>query len=408
MKRLRSLVPLRVSAAVGGALSRLPDRWGRLVRPQRYRGLPEVLPLITPIESAERRVLIGAMNTAGQAHRWAQAMSAVPGTVAINVSTVDSGFAFDSHVQVPGVVARSSRDWQRRHFAIRGLSATDVVIESGIPLFGPAFGWNLVREVRALQRRGIRVAVLCHGSDVRDVESLNERNRHSPYLLPQLSPVVHEMQRRTAERRRVIRRATVPVLGSTLGVLIDLPEASWVPVVVDLEHWATTTPAFDHDRPPLVVHAPSQAGIKGSEIVDDVLARLAGEGLVRYERLSSVTHDEVRDAYRRADIMVDSLRMGGFGVAACEAMAASRLVVSNVDAAYREHLVTHYGLELPIVQADPDTLEATLRERLADPEGSRAIAARGPAYVSALHDGRVSAQRILEALDGLTAVGARQ
>jgi hypothetical protein len=60
------------------------------------------------------------------------------------------------------------------------------------------------------------------------------------------------------------------------------------------------------------------------------------------------------------------------------------------------------------VQADPDTLDAVLRGLLADPATGVRVAAEGPAYVRALHDGRVSAQRILAALDSPAALGPRQ
>ncbi|MDO9590301.1 MAG: hypothetical protein Q7J04_04080, partial [Microcella sp.] len=137
----------------------------------------------------------------------------------------------------------------------------------------------------------------------------------------------------------------------------------------------------------------------GSDVVDTVLSRLVDEGLVRYERIAMAAHEQVRDAYRRADIMVDSLRMGGYGAAACEAMAAGRVVISNAADDYRRQLREQYGIELPIVQADPTTLEQVLRAAIADRVTTRATAAQGPAYVTALHDGRESARVILAALD---------
>lgn len=394
-------------SALSTVLNSLPDSIGRVVRPGRYRGMPAELPPIEPMPDAPRRVLIGALNTAGQAHRWAQALSALPDTTAVSLSRIDAGFAFPVDIAVPGVVGLASADWQREHVRVRGYSATDVIIESGLPLFGPAFGWNLVREVRALQKRGIRVAVVCHGSDVRDFDALNARNPHSPYLLPDYARRLRAMSRRSAEVRRVIRRAGVPVLGSTQGVLVDMPEAHWVPVVIDPEAWRVDGSPLADDTVPLVVHAPSQASIKGSDVVDAVLEQLVAEGVVRYERLAHVAHDEVRDVYRRADIMIDSLRTGGYGVAACEAMAAGRVVISNAAPLYRQLLRDSHGFELPVIQADPSTLESVLRGVLTDRSTARAIAAEGPAYVAALHDGRESARVITAALALPTALGQR-
>ncbi|MGV3734086.1 MAG: glycosyltransferase [Microcella sp.] len=428
-----SVLPLRWVHAVGGALSLLPDAAGRLLRPARYRDLPAARPRPEPLPPAARRVLLGPVNTAGQAHAWARALEAAhpgeeaahagaaaapPALVARSLSATAAGpFAFPVDIAVPPALSRVSRDWQREHTRVRGFSATDVVIESGLPLFGPAFGQSLQREVRALQRRGIRVVIVCHGSDVRDVVAHAARLDCSPYRLPALAASVPAVQRRTRERRRAIRATGAPVLGTTHGVLIDLPEATWVPVVVDVAAWAVERPplaarpdaaqpdAAQPDAAPLVVHAPSQSVIKGSDVIDAVLGRLAAEGLVRYERLEQVTHEAVAAAYRRADIMVDSVRMGGYGVAACEALAAGRVVVSNVLPAYRAAIARDHGLEVPIVQAEPETLEGVLRGLLRDPAAARATAERGPAFVRALHDGRLSAARILAALDSPAALG---
>lgn len=401
------VIRARLTSLVSTIVNSLPDSVGRVLRPARYRGMPAELPPIEPLPDAERRVLVGALNTAGQGYHWAQALSGVPATTAVSLSRVDTGFRFPVDIMVPSMVAAASRDWQRKHFRVRGLSATDIIIESGLPIFGPAFGHNLVREVRALQERDIRVAIICHGSDVRDVEALNARNPHSPFRLPEFADQLRAMQRRAAEARRVIRRTGVPILGSTQGVLIDLPEADWVPVVIGPERWQVETSPLADEGVPLVVHAPSRASIKGSDVIDAVLERLAAEGLVRYERLEKVSHDQVRDTYRRADIMIDSLRTGGYGVAACEAMAAGRVVVSNVSPDYRRQLRERYGVELPMIQADPNTLETVLRGVFADRAGARAIAAGGPPYVTALHDGRESARVMLAALDRPTALAPR-
>lgn len=405
-----AIVPLRWVHAVGGALSLLPDAAGRLLRPARYRDLPVERPRPEPLPPAERRILLGPVNTAGQAFRWARALEAAdPAIVARSLAaTVPTPFGFPVDIAVPPALARASRDWQREHAAVRGFSATDVVVESGLPLFGPAFGQSLQREVRALQRRGIRVVVLCHGSDVRDVAAHAARAEHSPYRLPDLAAALPAVQRRARERRRVIRATGVPVLGSTHGVMHDLPEAVWVPVVVDVDAWQTDAPPLRHSGPAVVVHAPSQSALKGSETVDAVLGRLAAEGRVEYVRLSAASNAEVLAAYRRADIMIDSLRMGGYGVAAGEALAAGRIVISNVSAERRAMIAREHGIAVPILQADPDSLEAVLRGVLDAPGPARETAERGPAFVRQLHDGRLSAARILAALDSPAALGLRR
>lgn len=402
------MLPAPVQRAISRMLGRLPDSVSRRLVPRRFEALPNPLPEVVPLEGAERRILIAPLNTAGQARRWAAALRAVPGVTAVNLMIGDSRFGFESDASVPTAVARVSRDWQRRNFKVRALSATDIVIESATALFGPIFGQSIVREVRALQAAGVRVAVLCHGSDVRSIAALNARNPYSPYADPALADRVRKLEKSAAERRRRIRRLDVPVMGSTHGVLLDLPEAIWVPVTVDVDAWALDETAFGRTGPLRVVHAPSDPALKGSDVVERVLARLADEGRIDYERLGLTSHAAMRDAYARCDVVVDSLRLGGYGVTACEAMAAGRAVVSYIDPLYRTAIRESYGVDLPIVQATPDTLTGVICGLAADRSRGRAIAEQGPGYARRLHDGRVSAARILAALDSPAALGARR
>ncbi len=396
----------RGEAAARALVSALPDSLGRRLRPSHYRGVPASLPSVSAMPEAPVRVLIGSFNTAGQGWAWARALERDDEDVrAVSLSRADRGFSHPVDIAIPEPLLKASRDWQREHLRVRGLSATDVVIESGLPIFGPAVGWSLEREVRVLQRQGIRVVVICHGSDVRNVAALNARNEFSPYRDPQYDSLRDAMDRRSRAVRRAIRRAGVPVLGSTHGVLLDLPGAQWCPVVIEPEQWSVDTAPFTTSDLPLLVHAPSNPIVKGSDVVDRVARRLEAEGRLRYERLTGVAHGKVRDAYRRADILVDSLRTGAYGVAACEAMAAGRTVISHVSADYRDAIRTNEHLELPIIEADPLTLEDVLIRVLDDPAWAQAIAARGPSYVRALHDGRVSSARIRHALASPRAAG---
>ena len=82
--------------------------------------------------------------------------------------------------------------------------------------------------------------------------------------------------------------------------------------------------------------------------------------------------------------------LGIYGVAACEAMASGRLVVSHVSAYVRDTVEAATGRRLPIVESTAADLEATLRAVVADPGAYREEAARGPGFVREVHDGRMS------------------
>jgi hypothetical protein len=75
-------------------------------------------------------------------------------------------------------------------------------------------------------------------------------------------------------------------------------------------------------------------------------------------------------------------------------MAAGAVVVSDPgrDAA------AAYGEELPMIEADPVTIEAQLRRLVADRELWRDLSTRGPEFARRHHDGRRSAEVIIEEL----------
>ncbi len=96
------------------------------------------------------------------------------------------------------------------------------------------------------------------------------------------------------------------------------------------------------------------------------------------------------DVIGDADIVVDQLRIGLYGVAAAEALAAGRIVVSYVGDAVRHRVRSLTGREVPIVEADPDTLGDVVTGLIADRDAAERAAA-GPGFAAELHDGSRSA-----------------
>jgi glycosyltransferase involved in cell wall biosynthesis len=120
------------------------------------------------------------------------------------------------------------------------------------------------------------------------------------------------------------------------------------------------------------------------------------EGVIRYREVSGVPADAMPAVYADADIVLDQFLIGGYGVAACEAMASGSVVVGHVSPGARDHVRTESGLELPIVEATPRTLTSVVRELVADADRRRTAGDAGRAFVSAVHSGAFSS-RVLSA-----------
>src|SRR5690606_37573330 len=130
----------------------------------------------------------------------------------------------------------------------------------------------------------------------------------------------------------------------------------------------------------------------GTDLIHDLMVGLHDQGLIDYREFSGVPADQMPEIIGGADIVLDQFRIAVYGVAAAEAMAAGRLVLSYASDSVRRRVLTRTGRDLPIVEVTPDTLEATLHDVLDRRDHYRGVAAAGLPFVRAVHDGSASAE----------------
>lgn len=395
--RLRNEGPAWIDHAISASLA--SDAWPlRKLRALLARGAEIPDPLL-PDSGAAVRVLFGPFNYAGQAFRWARSLEASrPEVSARCFATSAGGFGFSVDQVVPSGVFVGSEAWraeQRRSFD----AYSHVVFESFGSLLGRGTGSVVLDEIRELGERGIHVALLCHGSDIRSPRAHAQRTPDLP--LEEWGPTVKRLQRGADENREVLDAFDGPVFVSTPDLLLDVPEGIWVPVVVDAATWAEAgaRTGTGDAKLPTVMHIPSNANIKGTGHVDRVTTELHERGAIRYERLSGVPAQEMPNTIARADIVVDQLLLGSYGVAACEAMAAGRVVVGNVSEQVRAEVKRATGFELPIVQATQHTLEQVLIELAASSSARVEAGVRGAEFVRAVHGGTWTAEVMADFLE---------
>jgi len=185
------------------------------------------------------------------------------------------------------------------------------------------------------------------------------------------------------------RRAGAQIVGS-YDAARWVPEAEVVPPGLDLSGYRPVPPS-DSVRP-VVLHAPSNRARKGTEHVIAACAELP----VELEIVAGLHHDEARERYRRADIVVDQLNAGWYGLFAIEAMALGKPVVSFLHDEARRRTGEAFGQDVPIVQATKETLADALRPLVADPAERRRIGAESRTYAERVHDVDVLADRLLD------------
>ena len=374
---------------VGSALAVLPDAVVGRVLPGAYRFRPHQVPASPELPPEGGALVIAPTNYAGQGYLWARSVRERTAVSALSIAVAMPGdFAHEVDLRVPQGVYAASRAWSRSLREALGERASHVLVEAGRRPFGSVLTESLDDQVRWMLERGLTVGYLAHGSDLRLPSRHAARFSDSPFLHG-LASERERWERIVSDNLALIERHVLPTLVSTPDLLLDAPHAEWLPVVVDPGAWSTDERVLER-RVPVVVHAPSRGVIKGSELVDEALAPLIEEGLIEYRRITGVPHREMPALYREADIVLDQFRIGDYGVAACEALAGGRLVVSSVSRESRAAVHEATGAELPIVEAPAGDLGRVLREVLAERERFRSVAEAGPAFVEALHDGRRS------------------
>ncbi|WP_350281238.1 glycosyltransferase [Kribbella sp. HUAS MG21] len=339
------------------------------------------------------RVLVGPANFAGQGSRWARALEGrAPEAKATSFAFFRGVLDYPVDYGVPARAYRRNPRWRMNFYNHVVGNYTHVLMEAGRPLFGPLHGPDGSYEIPRLLAKGLQVGLIAHGSDVRVPSRHVESEPWSPF--PDIDDEHVELLERNATRAaELFTSYPGPVYVSTPDLFDYVPNAVWCPVIVDVNTWRSDAPVLEHPKP-VVAHAPSKSAMKGSELIDPIMERLAGQGLITYRRVEGVDPAEMPAVYRDADIVLDQFRVGSYGVAACEAMAAGRVVVGQIAQHVRDRVAADTGLDLPIVEATPDTVEQVVLDLIAQPAQAREVAARGPGFVEKVHDGRWSAEAL--------------
>ncbi len=198
-----------------------------------------------------------------------------------------------------------------------------------------------------------------------------------------------DIRGKTPEELGFGRRADAQVVGSW-DAIRWVPEAEVIPPGLDLSHYKAVPPS-DRARP-VIVHAPSSRRRKGTEHI--VAACTGLEADLRL--VEGLHHDEARRHYREADIVVDQLNAGWYGVFAIEAMALGKPVVTFLHEEAVGRTEEAWGVRVPLVSATKETLRERLRALVESPEERRRIGAESRAYVERVHDIERVADRLLD------------
>jgi glycosyl transferase family 1 len=196
--------------------------------------------------------------------------------------------------------------------------------------------------------------------------------------------------------RKVALELATGTFVSTPDLLEFLPDSVLLPQPIPIRQFSGRTPPAeeaDGSRPIRVVHAPSDRMIKGTSHVIAAISALQARGLaIELVLLERMRHDDAMNTCAAADIAIDQVLLGSHGQFSAEMMALGKPVICFI----RDDLRRHYPEDLPIISADPETLEAALLSLIETRAEWRTLGEAGRRYAARVHDSVAVAERVLE------------
>lgn len=213
------------------------------------------------------------------------------------------------------------------------------------------------------------------GSDIRDTNYLFWKENH---IIQFLNGNAH--RKLTADWQDLLiadsKQFADKILVSTPDLLKIIPEATYYPVMIDVDQFRDELEKHKNQKKTFfktnkikILHAPSNVKTKGSLIIDAIVKKLAEEddriefiytkdlnretGLVY-----TVSRYELFQLYQEADIVIDQLIIGWYGLQSVEALLAKCQVLCYIEEGLKKYLYEN----CPIVPTDAIHLEKDLRK----------------------------------------------
>ncbi len=260
-------------------------------------------------------------------------------------------------------------------------------------IYARHYGAFMGADLPLYKKAGRRVAYRFTGFDLRTKKKHIELNPYHPWQYGYDLQYDEDAQLRYID---YVKEHVDLLIVQDTEMQVFCPEARIIPRSLDLGVFGP--PVFDQPASdvPVIVHGPSVKAVKGTQFVRKAVDALQARGVkFRYVEITGMQHSEAMALLRDADIVIDQLLIGWYGVFSMEAMAMAKPVICYINP-YAD------PGNLPIVNANPDTITDVLYELIGDAQKRSEIGKQSYAYVQETHDVARVADMAIDAYSELT------
>ncbi len=256
-----------------------------------------------------------------------------------------------------------------------------------------------LRDVHLARRLGRRLIMTLQGCDARQAD-VSHRINTITMCRTNGCPSFAACTSGIDDTRRGMIRTLLPLMDRTFFLNPEIghmvPQGEFLPYAnVDVIGERVTPP--NPGRRPRILHAPSNAGVKGTPMILAALERLKSRFDFELILVENKPHAEAVELYRAADIAIDQILAGWYGGFAVEMMAMGKPVAAYIREEDRRFVPEAMWDELPILRLDQRTLDDDLARILSDPQALIAAGERSRRFAMRWHD-PLKAARALAAI----------
>nr|WP_294995050.1 hypothetical protein [uncultured Sediminibacterium sp.] len=162
-------------------------------------------------------------------------------------------------------------------------------------------------------------------------------------------------------------------------------------ISMDLEYYKFNVPGR---LVPIIVHAPSARGVKGTEYVLEAIEILRNEGILfDFRLIENMPNDELIVLLSDSDIVVDELNSDAVGVLSHEGMATGNAVLTS----YLEEYMTDID-DFPIINTNKYNLLENLKRVIVDVNYRTVQAQKGRSYIEVNNEMKAVTGKLLDML----------
>lgn len=232
-------------------------------------------------------------------------------------------------------------------------------------------------DLPILKLFGKKIIMQYEGSDLRQMDHF-QKDKYNRMLVANLkTKSFRGFQQRL--RYAWIRNWTDKIIVSTPDLLQFACNAEYIPNFV-----SSPENGFEHkdNKTVELLHAPTNRKIKGTAYLIKAVKRLKKEKFsVNLVLLEKIAHSQINRYYQKADVVIDQLFIGAYGVVSIEGMSFGKPIVCYI----REDLRKYYPKELPIASANPDDIYEILKNLVTSKKLRQKVGKNSQKYFKKYH-----------------------